>query len=257
MKIDHAFVIGAGGTGTHLIPALVRLLHYHEDGTKSVTIADGDSYEKSNMTRQLFSKQFMGMNKAAAMGERVDFAPINIVKEYLDSDRFRALLNQTTESKKEMILIIMSVDNHATRSMIIKQMTNYSWENFIVMSPGNDFHHGQVVVWGRQNLKDVFIHPFERYEALEFPTDHIPGIGCAEEAVSTPQLITVNAAAALACLFLTSNLLDNKPIYDEVHFNSWLMKIVPSETAPVIFGAQTEQQEGETESPETEDRVIE
>ena len=255
MKIDHAFIIGAGGTGTHLIPPLVRLLHYHEDGTKDVVIADGDSYEESNMTRQLFSERFMGMNKATAMGDQVDFAPLKIVDEFLDGDKFRILLNQQVEDKNKMILIIMSVDNHATRSMIIKQMDNYGWQNFLILSPGNDFSHGQVVAWGKKDGEGIFIHPFEKYEELEFPTDHIPGIGCAEEAVSTPQLITANAAAALCCLFLVSNVLDNKPIFDELHFDGYRMKIIPSETTPIIFGAVAETQE--VQEPQLVEQVVE
>ena len=36
MKFKHAFLIGVGGTGSHLVGPLVQLLQFHPDGTDEV-----------------------------------------------------------------------------------------------------------------------------------------------------------------------------------------------------------------------------
>tara|TARA_R100001244_G_scaffold25113_5_gene25717 strand:- start:3547 stop:4293 length:747 start_codon:yes stop_codon:yes gene_type:complete len=239
MKIDHAIIIGAGGTGSHLIEPLVRLLHYHEDGTKSITVIDGDQYEDSNSTRQLFSKELMGVNKAEAQGRKIDFAELRIVPEYVNDLKMRRVMNEIGAAEDDMILLILAVDNHATRSAVMKMLTSDEYQNFAVLSPGNDFSHGQVVCWARINGEDKTQHPFERYPLLEFPEDNIPGLGCAEEAVSTPQLIMANALAAVSTNLYVSNILDNKPIPDEIHFNVYSLKIVPSEGTEVILALET------------------
>lgn len=241
MKIDHAIVIGTGGTGTHLVEPLARLLAYHEDGPRTLTLVDGDKYEEGNMNRQLFDEKFLGKNKAEATAERLEFCKpeegkehsidIRVAPQYVDGERFSKLLSEIVEDKNEMVLVITSVDNHATRSAIIRVL-EHELKNFLFLSPGNDYSHGQVLLWLRRGRPedevgfDITQHPFEKYETLQFPEDHIPGIGCAAEAVSTPQLITANMSAALGCMLYVSNYLDGNKLYEEIHFDCNRMKMV-------------------------------
>ena len=71
MKFKHVFVIGAGGIGSNLMEPLARVLAYHPDGTKNMTIVDGDVYEEKNQIRQLFDAEYVGSNKAEALATRI------------------------------------------------------------------------------------------------------------------------------------------------------------------------------------------
>lgn len=59
--IKNITLIGAGGTGSMLLPALVP--------TYNVNIYDGDDYEDKNITRQIFSVFNVGNNKAEALAQ--------------------------------------------------------------------------------------------------------------------------------------------------------------------------------------------
>ena len=59
--INKISLIGAGGTGSMLLPALVP--------TYDVDIYDGDEYEEKNITRQIFSADCIGANKATALAK--------------------------------------------------------------------------------------------------------------------------------------------------------------------------------------------
>ena len=62
---DKTFVIGSGGSGGHLIPALARLISYHSNTQETtLTVVDGDAYEEKNMTRQIVAPNHVGLNKA-------------------------------------------------------------------------------------------------------------------------------------------------------------------------------------------------
>ena len=62
-------MIGAGGTGGHIVPHLYRLLHTL-DRPVEVILADGDMVEKKNLVRQNFIASDLGKNKAQALAER-------------------------------------------------------------------------------------------------------------------------------------------------------------------------------------------
>lgn len=231
MRINHAFMIGAGGTGTHLGESLARLLAYHKDGADSLTIIDGDEYEKKNGERQLFDPSNIGVNKAEAMANGMEFMnegiDIKHAPEFVDDDKFAAILGENVKDKDEMLLIILSVDNHASRNAIIRVLDREERQNFLLLSPGNSYDMGQVVVWYRYKGRNINLHPFKRFDDLEHPTDKIPGIGCAEEAVSTPQLISANFSAAYGCILLVQSFLDNGILHDELAFNVRTLKLVP------------------------------
>ena len=57
--IENITLIGAGGTGSMLLPALVP--------SYNVEIYDGDDYEEKNITRQIFSANSIGVNKATTL----------------------------------------------------------------------------------------------------------------------------------------------------------------------------------------------
>jgi len=230
MQFDQLIIIGVGGTGTHLLEPLVRLLGYHKNQTKNVMIIDGDKYEEKNRIRQLFSKSYVGKNKAEASAERVAFEGFTVtpVQGYINKIDFcDVILDSIPDVAKKNLLVITSVDNHATRKDIITALDDRNQQNFVLISPGNDFDMGQVIVYAKKDGKNLTCHPFENFPDLKEPKDRIPG-GCAEQAPSTPQLITANASAALGCLLIVSAMLEGNPWYDQVHFDCKKMKLVPN-----------------------------
>lgn len=60
-QINKVTLIGAGGTGSMILPAIVP--------TYDVEIYDGDDYEEKNITRQIFSADSIGRNKADTLAE--------------------------------------------------------------------------------------------------------------------------------------------------------------------------------------------
>jgi hypothetical protein len=234
MKFDTAIVVGAGGTGSHLMEPLVRLLSYHENGTTNFTLVDGDVYEARNGERQLFNADALNRNKAEALAERLSFANIAAIPRFINGEMFRNLVDSLLENDiNKSLLAVMAVDNHATRKDLIEALDESPYRNWVLFSPGNSYSIGQVIIHARRNGKQLtYRHPFDKYPLLKDPEDHIPGFGCHEEAVSSPQLLVSNASAALAVAYSVSAMLDGRPWYEEVHFDIERLKIAP-QGAPI------------------------
>lgn len=237
MQFEHVFVIGAGGIGSHLMEPLARLLAYHKDGTKNVTLVDGDTYEEKNRIRQLFETRHVGKNKAAALAEKIGEAvfPISHHPEFINKDKFVELVSQKLLDRQQPFMVITAVDNHATRKAVIEALDDAGYPNFVFLSGGNGYANGQVMSYVKLLGEPGTVHPLDKYDDLRFPPDHIPGSGgCQEEAPAEPQLITANASAALGLLWTVNAMLDNDQWYEEVHFNSRLMRIEP-QGVPIKF----------------------
>ena len=64
-------IIGAGGIGCFLAPALEKLAH------GGLTIMDGDRVKRKNLSRQLYEKEHIGQFKAEVMARRLGVASIH------------------------------------------------------------------------------------------------------------------------------------------------------------------------------------
>lgn len=229
MKFKHIFLIGAGGTGSHLVGPLVQLMRYHPEGTNDITVIDGDNYEDSNATRQVFDSEDLGENKARATAKRLGSESIRTIAQFVNQEKFSEILAATVE-KSDNFLVITAVDNHATRNAIIKSVDE-GYENFVLISPGNAFATGQVVLYVMEDGVPQTAHPFDKYADMADPEDAIPGDGgCSQAVASTPQLITANMGAAWGVLMTVSNILDDKGWFEELHFNCRKAKMVPQGT---------------------------
>lgn len=211
---DKTFVIGSGGSGGHLIPALARLLSYHQNTQGStITVIDGDEYEEKNMTRQIVAPSQVGLNKAQAMKdfcmyqglENVDYKP-----DYISSATFIPMLRRS-----ESPLIVACVDNDATRLALINSIESTCKGDFFFITPGNsdgvDEVKGQTLWFGKVDGINVGCNPALIYPNIENPQDSIPREGsCALHAPSRPQLIAANFMSASITLMVIQNLLDGK-----------------------------------------------
>jgi len=107
-------VVGAGGTGSYAVPLLVK----HLGPEDRLTIMDGDRFEKKNIDRQLFSKIYIGANKAEAMAKMyapTSRAEIVAYPRFLECvpDELRRL--QDDGSQAWPSAIISCPDNHPAR----------------------------------------------------------------------------------------------------------------------------------------------
>jgi len=200
---NSCLVIGCGGTGQFLIPALCKLLYYHPNGTCDITIMDGDIFKPKNYDRQFVTH--CGENKAIGLGRQLP-SYVKIIPDYINHYNVVKILTNLVPP----ILIIPAVDNLATRHIILKNADrlglDYYW-----LCPGNEYNTYQVSFY-----KDgMFSHPFDRYRNLAYPVDNIPG-SCIEETPSTPQLIAANMSSAALTICYLTNILDRIKIPQEV-----------------------------------------
>lgn len=230
------FIIGAGGTGSHLISSLVRLLRYHASGApENITVIDGDRVEPHNLSRQLFSHNHIMMDKVDSMRE----LGINTLSEYVDGERLVNLIKNDLKEAPDRFLVVMAVDNTATRSSIIKAIDAANFQNFVILDPGNNMYHGEVVVYVKDKGKRLTAHPFDIYPEISEPKDKIPvknnKDGChARVERGETQHIAANASAALCCIYTISAMLDKKPWFGELGFHSEKMEIAPKGD-PIMF----------------------
>lgn len=210
---DKIFVIGSGGSGGHLVPALSRLLAYHPNTQSStLTVIDGDEYEEKNMTRQIVTPSYLGMNKADAMRDFCQYQGLSNVESrasFIDTSTFIPMLRNASNP-----MIIACVDNDATRLALIKAIdSTCSDKDFFYITPGNsdgtEDVKGQALWYGRLGGENVGVNPSLVYPNIERPTDSVPSEGsCALHAPSRPQLISANFMSAAVTLAVIQNLLD-------------------------------------------------
>lgn len=201
--INSCLIIGCGGTGQFLVPAATKLLQYHPAGTLDITICDGDDYTYSNNSRQYVSK--VGDNKALALAKTLP-SFVKVIPNYINNTNVFKILNELVSPA----LVIPCVDNLATRHILLKNLDRLDLEYYWIC-PGNEQETYQVSFY----QEGLFSHPFDRYRNLAYPLDNVPG-GCLEETPSTPQLIAANMNAAATTISILTNLLDQKPLPQEV-----------------------------------------
>ena len=194
-------VIGAGGIGGHLVEPLARYLSYGDDYAE-ITIVDGDKFEDRNKERQRFTEN---ENKAEHT--------VGLLKEEFPKIHFRSKGEYITEDNvistiREGDVVLMCVDNHATRKLVSDRCADL--DNVTLISGGNDFTDGDVIIYSRKNGKDV-TKPLTALSEIANPSDKNPGTlsdeerqGCEQEAQANPQLLFMNldiASLMLSCYY--------------------------------------------------------
>lgn len=177
--ISEIVVVGCGGTGSWLLPKLVKTIN---DGIRKsiirkdvkLILIDGDIVEEKNLVRQNFIEQDIGQNKAEVMASRYGPHLINengaifIDKYIADSERYEKL---TAEDKdfyfdfEEMYTLFLErysvpsaqrgmkysrvvfnlVDNNIARQTlhkIVSEMIDNDYKTYVI-DVGNDMYNGQ------------------------------------------------------------------------------------------------------------------
>lgn len=192
------------------MPALTRYLNFAYNGSE-ITLIDGDSYEERNNQRQEFDE--LGY-KAEVTAERLRPLFNNLLfvfkNEYVTPGNVYEII-------REDDIVLMGVDNHATRKLVSDRCEDM--ETVTLISGGNDFTDGNVQMYIRKNGEDITLpiandfHP----EIME-PADRNPAdVGCGELAESEPQLVIANNAMAAVMLSAFYSYLQGKVTYDEIY----------------------------------------
>lgn len=213
MKINACHLIGCGGTGSHLVLPLVQLLHFQSE-TRTFILYDGDVYEENNFTRQVMSRDDLNVNKATATKYKLrkSFSDLDFVgvESYVTPTILNAWLDQYNSSNdEEWQLVVLAVDNDASRHELIKAVDSYSG-NVVVLLPGNNYHTANVLWYmSDRNGTALPAHPFDLAANWKKPQD-FPRYSCQYEADSSPQLIVANFSAAMLTLSVVRALLDDR-----------------------------------------------
>lgn len=188
-------LIGAGGTGTHLLDPLVRYLTTHHRGTDpsvwQLGIIDGDAVETKNLERQLFDITALDVNKANAAAARYEsLAGVVAIPEYLSAANIARYITNGT-------VVLIAVDNFPVRALIEDHVATL--QDALVINGGNERDTGSCQVWLRIGGEDVtprlsFLHP-----ELRAPGEDRAAMSCTEVAKlpGGDQLIVANMASAM------------------------------------------------------------
>lgn len=183
-------VVGAGGTGSWLVPSLSKL------GVEALVI-DGDSVEAKNTLRQNFSEGEIGEMKSEVIADKYNFG---YVTEFVDSVEMLEEILEVVPSGKVPVFV-GCLDNNGTRHLIheiFKKLDNVIW-----VDSGNAERYGQTYVAYKENGVELMKSPIEIDEVFaEVGGDERrpDQISCAEQSISAPQNVTANIMAA-AVLF--------------------------------------------------------
>lgn len=191
--MDRYVLIGAGGTGSHLIAPALAYLHAYQTNQKATwefLVVDGDNYEYKNLERQLFDPDFVGQNKADALVSMYSRYPLVSIPKFIGKDDLVHLL-------PEHSVVFIGVDNYSIRALIVEHAMTL--KNIVVINAGNEKSDGSVQLWVRENGKNMtppltFCHPEIQYIAIHDRS----AMTCAQAAQipGGEQLILANFTAA-------------------------------------------------------------
>ena len=251
-------VIGLGGVGS-IVGRYLAVFLAALDQALRLVLVDGDDYEETNATRQLFAR---AGNKAQVTREELldRFAgsklTIDAIEEYITPDNVNEMILEDD-------IVLAAVDNHKSRLLLTERCSQL--DNVILISGGNDGvgvdtengdtengdtenggnrpqrgSMGSVQVYLRRGGKDV-TPPLTRYHPeIAKPQDRRPDeLNCVEALQSQPQLLFTNMMTATCILnTLMLHVCDDALHYSDLSFDvaDGVMRPVVS-IAPGVSGA--------------------
>ncbi len=224
-------MVGAGGTGTHLLAPLISYLTtFHHDEDWRLGIMDGDSVEAHNLERQLFNPAAVTMNKAkAALLPYPHMKNVVAIEDYLGGGNIEDTIHDGDT-------VLICVDNFPVRSLIESYCNTL--RNVTVINGGNERDTGSCQIWVRSDGKNdtpamSFIHP----------EIHNPGIDRAElscaEIATIPggeQLIVTNMTSAMYMLLALMAVNTHDITWTELEFDLTNPKATVSTDYRVLEG---------------------
>lgn len=214
-------LIGLGGVGSIVARYGSIFLAALKTPCRMVLI-DGDKFEPKNASRMFFGDYG---NKAEVVRDELlprfteSQMELSAVPNYLDKENMKMLLHEDN-------IVILCVDNHATRKMVNDFMAAER-KNFVIISGGNDGitenergTYGNVQIYIRKDGKDVSHDLSKFHPEIANPKDKLPtDLSCTEALESTPQLMMANLAVASAILNALYLYLSGHLHYEEIAFD--------------------------------------
>ena len=223
--VERVIIVGCGGTGSILAEHICRMIKGYQLDTK-IMLADGDTVEQANITRQNFAPHEIGAYKAEALALRLSGQfgmEVQAHPQYVGS----ADLQYGMRGNE---LLISCTDTLISRKQIAQGMC----ERTLWLDAGNELHHGQAVI-GTTRKKLALQAVYRDYDKKPFVAD-LPNIaavnpgvmrarrtaskaGCAAQPFAL-QGFGVNAMSALAAATIAKQVLvDKKVSMAAIYFN--------------------------------------
>ncbi len=167
------FLIGAGGTGSHLAWALARLaVHARDQGLElQLTFIDHDTIEPKNIGRQCFHPQQLDQNKATALAWQLNATyGLNIAAiPQLFTANSPSKWQLDLRTHQDQALFIGAVDNHVARQALATAVTQHPrlwW-----LDCGNAQASGQLLLGNTTDFQDTDLNDLGLCRTL--PAPHI------------------------------------------------------------------------------------
>lgn len=215
-------IVGAGGTGSHLIARLAQFVaNLNKDKacikSVAVSIVDGDAVSPKNLERQNFCEYDMMQNKADVMAEAVnDTYHLSWTSwgKYIDSvDELEYIFNSSDVNGKNdhLDILIGCCDNHRCRQVMEEWFDTQ--DNGIYIDAANEFSVGEIVIGIRANNKTI--SPSRKHyfpDILKDTGKSKSEQSCGTVNLSAPQHIATNCESANTVLAVISALLTEHKI---------------------------------------------
>jgi molybdopterin/thiamine biosynthesis adenylyltransferase len=205
-------IIGCGGIGSHLIPPLLRYVETLKT-TPEVVLVDGDTVSESNLGRQEFGADAIGINKAMAIYKKLSDYDLQFSDEYVGKNNVDSLIEDGD-------IVMLCVDNHVCRKIVSQHCETL--DSILLISGGNELTDGNVQAYVKQGGKELTQKMGERHPEILTANDGDRAEMSCEALAKLPsggQIIATNfAAASLMLQFLYLSLTED-PKYCEVYFD--------------------------------------
>jgi len=206
-------VVGSGGTGTFFLKEFARYLYKNIAALskiKQITIADGDTVEAKNLSRQAFSPDDLGFNKASVMvevlSEAFSLSNMEAVDQYLlTMEDINKCFSNITNG---VIPVIIGCSDNVAVRLLCEEFFE-SKDDCVYIDSANGLHDGETVVSLRLGKKEI-----SPCRSIYFPqfalgdTRSVVELSCEELNESTPQHILANMNAGMALLSNVVRLLE-------------------------------------------------
>lgn len=268
-------IFGGGGTGSRIVQMLAQLvptIPWVQRLSPNIYIFDDDIVEAKNVSRQLFTKNDIGKNKAMVLAERYSRAydvSITAIPERVTNEATviraikRAVMaegyNEQDAINRMMrpTITFLAVDSMDSRRNILASLAQmYFPFNNVVIDPGNEDSFGQVNVFNMighaihspllgyadqhmnwvNNIPDRHVAPIS-LNYIPFPVAHylLGRDGAATgSCADLDQTLAVNVSAATQCVCVAQQLMHCNPLTVRRSYFNLNLDPIPSEK--ISFG---------------------
>lgn len=217
MEIAGYKFIGVGSGGTNLAHFVCQHLNFH-DPNAIVTLVDGDKFEDKNFKNQRFrdigKKAEIKKNELRSMYKQVR---VRSYSQYLTPDNIAKLIEDGD-------IVFLGVDNHKTRSIVNAYCKKL--DNIVIINGGLENTDGDVLIYIRENGKDITPDLSYRHPEIAEPSDIAPyEKSCDDVIESEPARLPTVLAVATLMMTTFINYLSNNIDFCEIHIDTATTKM--------------------------------